>query len=172
GIAPFGWQPSFGCCHSVHAQGLRLPGSAVVPSEPVTGTQRSADYIVAVVNSEPITNHQVSTRRMQRLARQIAQSQQVLPDPRALIAAQALERLINERAQLQLARETGIRIDDAAVDDAETQRRTAEPAGSVRDAQALWPPYGHRPANVPQLSCATSSRWYVCASVISTRRCV
>ena len=101
----------------VHAQGLRLPGSAVVPSEPVTGTQRSADYIVAVVNSEPITNHQVR-QETQRLARQIAQSQQVLPDP-SVIAAQALERLINERAQLQLARETGIRIDDAAVDDAE-----------------------------------------------------
>jgi len=100
-----------------HAQGMRLPGIPVVPSEPAIGTQRSADYIVAVVNSEPITNHQVR-QETQRLARQIAQSQQVLPDA-SVIAAQALERLINERAQLQLARETGIRIDDAAVDDAE-----------------------------------------------------
>ena len=101
----------------VHAQGMRLPGPAAVPTEPVTGAQRSADYIVAVVNSEPITNHQVR-QETQRLARQLAQAQQPMPDARTM-SAQALERLINERAQLQLARETGIRIDDAAVDDAE-----------------------------------------------------
>jgi 2-hydroxychromene-2-carboxylate isomerase len=79
--------------------------------------QRPADYIVAVVNSEPITNHQVR-QEAQRLGRQLAQSQQAVPANTEL-AARALERLINERAQLQQARETGIRIDDASVDEAE-----------------------------------------------------
>lgn len=101
----------------VHAQGMRLPGQSAALPVPATSTQRAADYIVAVVNSEPITNHQVR-QEAQRLARQLSQAQQAVPDGRE-IASMALERLINERAQLQLARETGIRIDDAAVDDAE-----------------------------------------------------
>jgi peptidyl-prolyl cis-trans isomerase SurA len=101
----------------VHAQGMRLPGPAAAPAEPATSSQRAADYIVAVVNSDPITNHQVR-QEAQRMARQLAQSQQPMPDARE-ISAIALERLINERAQLQLARDTGIRIDDAAVDEAE-----------------------------------------------------
>lgn len=103
------------CAVVVHAQGLRLPGpAAVVPEASVGKAQRAADYIVAVVNSEPITNHQVRLE-MQRLVRQ---SSQALPDARE-VAAVALERLINERAQLQLARESGIKVDDAAVDEAE-----------------------------------------------------
>ena len=101
----------------VHAQGMRLPGQPAALPEPATSTQRAADYIVAVVNSEPITNHQVR-QEAQRLARQLSQAQQAVPDARE-VTSMALERLINERAQLQLARETGIRIDDAAVDDAE-----------------------------------------------------
>ena len=101
----------------VHAQGLRPAGPAVVSPQAGTSTQQAADYIVAVVNSEPITNHQVR-QETQRLARQIAQAQQPLPDSRTL-SAQALERLINERVQLQSARETGIKVDDAAVDEAE-----------------------------------------------------
>ena len=103
----------------VHAQGLRLPAAAAaVPQEAGSNTrQRAADYIVAVVNSEPITSHQVRLEA-QRMTRQLSQGQQTLPDPQEM-AAQALERLINERAQLQAARETGVKIDDAAVDEAE-----------------------------------------------------
>ncbi len=100
----------------VHAQGLRLatppPGASQIGV-----SQRPADYIVAVVNSEPITNHQVR-QEIQRVARQLAQAQQPAPDAREL-ASQALERLINDRAQLQLARESGIKIDEAAINEAE-----------------------------------------------------
>lgn len=101
----------------VGAQGIRLPGPALTLPEAGATPQRPADYIVAVVNSEPITNHQVR-QEMQRLARQLAQTQQAQPDAREL-ASRALERLINERAQLHLARDMGIKIDDAAVDEAE-----------------------------------------------------
>jgi peptidyl-prolyl cis-trans isomerase SurA len=101
----------------VPAQGLRLPGPAALPLESGSTTQRSADHIVAIVNSEPITNHQVR-QEAQRLVRQLAQAQQPMPDNREALA-QALERLINERAQLQSARETGVKIDEVAVDEAE-----------------------------------------------------
>lgn len=100
----------------VHAQTLRLPGPATVTPE-AGAAAKSADYIVAIVNSEPITNHQVR-QETQRLARQLAQSQQPMPEAPEM-AAMALERLINDRAQLQLAKETGIKIDESVVDDAE-----------------------------------------------------
>ena len=102
------------------AQGLRLPSlPAAVPAggPAVAGAQRPADYIVAVVNSEPITNYQVRLE-VQRVARQLAQAQQVVPSGPELVA-QVLERLISDRTQLHLAREYGIKVDEAAIDEAE-----------------------------------------------------
>jgi peptidyl-prolyl cis-trans isomerase SurA len=104
-----------------HAQGLRpaprpsvtLPVSATAPSS----AQRAADFIVAVVNSEPITNYQVKVE-LQRIQQQYVQQRRPQPDPREL-TRQVLERLINERAQLQLARETGIKVDEPSIDQAE-----------------------------------------------------
>ena len=109
----------------VGAQGLRLPaGGAAVPAAATAGgtsnpgaSQRSADYIVAIVNTEPITNQQVRLE-MQRVARQLSQAQRPIPDAGEL-AAQVLEQLIVDRAQLQVAREAGIKIDPSAIDDAE-----------------------------------------------------
>lgn len=101
------------------AQGLRVapPPGARPAARPADNIPRAADYIVAVVNSEPITNNEVRSR-MERIARQLAQQGQGVP-PRADFARQVLERLISEKAQLQLARELGIRIDEAVVDQAE-----------------------------------------------------
>jgi peptidyl-prolyl cis-trans isomerase SurA len=101
------------------AQGLRVapqPGARPAP-RPADNTPRSADYIVAVVNSEPITNNEVRSR-MSRFERQFAQQGQGVP-PRAQFARQVLERLISEKAQLQYAREVGIKVDEALVDQAE-----------------------------------------------------
>jgi peptidyl-prolyl cis-trans isomerase SurA len=81
------------------------------------GVQRQADYIVAVVNSEPITNNEVRARLV-RVEQQLAQQGGALPS-RAELARQVLERLISERAQLQMAREAGIRVEDGTVDQAE-----------------------------------------------------
>jgi peptidyl-prolyl cis-trans isomerase SurA len=78
---------------------------------------QQADYIVAVVNSEPVTNGEVRAQ-MQRIATQLTQQGQKVP-PQDEFKRNVLERLIAERAQLQLARESGIRVDDAAVDQAE-----------------------------------------------------
>lgn len=107
--------------HPAHAQGLRSPqrSSVTLPvaATAPTGAQQAADFIVAVVNSEPITNYQVKVE-VQRILQQLAQQQRALPD-RSELTKQVLERLVNERAQLQLAREAGIKVDDPSVDQAE-----------------------------------------------------
>lgn len=77
---------------------------------------RPADYIVAVVNSEPITNNEVQNLKL-RLEKQVVPGSPV-PDAKAL-TQQALDQLINEKAQLQQARDNGIRIDDTEVDQTE-----------------------------------------------------
>jgi peptidyl-prolyl cis-trans isomerase SurA len=70
-----------------------------------------------VVNSEPITNNEVQSMRL-RLQRDATARGSVLPDPQEL-QRQALEQLINDKAQLQAAREVGIKVGDEAVDQAE-----------------------------------------------------
>ena len=104
---------------SVQAQGLRpSAGSAVaapaIRMQPETAQQ--ADFIVAVVNSEPITNSEVQ-REVQRVMQQMAQQRAPQPDRKEL-ARQVLESLINQKAQLHLARESGIRVEESAVDQA------------------------------------------------------
>ena len=79
--------------------------------------QQQADYIIAVVNSEPITESEVRSE-VARLRQEYAQQPQSLPPPDELRKI-ILERLIGERAQLQLARENGIRVDESNVDQAE-----------------------------------------------------
>jgi peptidyl-prolyl cis-trans isomerase SurA len=86
-------------------------------STTATPPVRQADFIVAVVNSEPITNREVQVLR-QRLAGEAAARGGNSADSSELARA-ALEQLINEKAQLQLARETGIKIDAEAIDQAE-----------------------------------------------------
>lgn len=101
------------------AQGLRpsQQGALRPPARVADNVPRSADYIVAIVNSEPITNNEVRMR-MARFAQQLAQQGQALP-PQGEFARQVLERLIVEKAQIQLARENGIKVEDASIDLAE-----------------------------------------------------
>ena len=89
---------------------LAVPGWAQAQSNVQA---RSADYIVAVVNSEPITNKEVQNLKL-RLQKQLPPGAPSL-SPQAL-TQQALDQLINERAQLQQAQESGIRVDDNEVE--------------------------------------------------------
>jgi len=70
---------------------------------------RAADFIVAVVNSEPVTNSEVGAMRKRLLGELLARGEPI--PATAQLNQQALEWLINEKAQLQLAQEAGIRID-------------------------------------------------------------
>ncbi len=78
---------------------------------------QSADFIVAVVNSEPVTNSEVQAMR-NRMVRELTSRGAQIPPPSQL-NQQALDMLINEKAQLQQAQEQGIKIDDDQVDQAE-----------------------------------------------------
>ncbi|MDQ6882435.1 MAG: peptidylprolyl isomerase [Pseudomonadota bacterium] len=105
---------------ATHAQGLRVSPQLGANRPAGRGNEsgpRAADYIVAVVNSEPVTNNEVRSR-MLRFEQQLSQQGTALP-PRAELAHQVLERLISEKAQLQLARETGVKIDETTIDLAE-----------------------------------------------------
>lgn len=78
---------------------------------------QTVDYIVALVNSEPITQSEVR-RRVLRVEQQYANSGVSLP-PRPELARLVMEQLISERAQQQEAQALGIRVDEAALQQAE-----------------------------------------------------
>lgn len=69
------------------------------------------DRVVAVVNDEAITQRELQERA--KLALRQLQQQGTAPPPPAVIERQILERMIADRVQLQFAKETGLRIDDA-----------------------------------------------------------
>lgn len=110
------------------AQGLRAAGPSkpslsraleqtqtpTLQSDSAPRGLRSADYIVAVVNSEPVTNNEVRAR-MARVEESLAKEGGQRP-PQAQLAREVLERLILEKAQVQYAKEMGIKVDDYAVD--------------------------------------------------------
>jgi len=81
------------------------------PEEPV-----EADRIVAVVGNEVITYHELRSR-LESALKQLQKQGTPLP-PQDVLERQMLERLIMDRVQLQYARESGLRIDDAQLDQA------------------------------------------------------
>ena len=94
---------------------LRLSAQAAAGS-PQFALQRSADYIVAIVNSEPVTNTEVRSNLL-RTEQQLSQAGSVMP-PRDELTRIVLERLIADKLQLQEARASGVRIDESSIDNA------------------------------------------------------
>lgn len=72
------------------------------------------DRIVAVVNSEVVTRGDLDDRT--RYAMMRMKQQGTPPPPHDVLERQVLDRMITERAQLQLAKESGLRVDDAELD--------------------------------------------------------
>ena len=94
-----------------------LPAQTAAPSAVVL-----VDRIVAVVNSEVITSREVA-ERMKAVTQQLSQQGTPLPPPDVL-QKQVLERMIMDRLQIQLAKETALRVDDLQLD--RTVARVAE----------------------------------------------
>lgn len=86
-------------------------------------TVSGRDFIVAVVDSEPITNHDVTVRAPQ-LRDQLKQQDRPMLEGPALMKA-ALDRLIIEKSLLLFAKESGVTIDEETIDQAE-QRLAAQ----------------------------------------------
>ncbi|MFN0299394.1 MAG: peptidylprolyl isomerase [Burkholderiales bacterium] len=74
------------------------------------------DRIVAIVNNEVITRSELDDRI--RLVLQQLRQQKVEPPPADVLERQVLERMIGDRAQVQFAKESGLRIDDQQLDKA------------------------------------------------------
>jgi len=101
------------------------PSSAAAAAATPRPAPRAIDRIVAVVNDEVVTANEVRARA--RMAEVQLRRQKIQPPAADVLERQVLERMIVDRAQLQLARETGVRVDDATVN--ATLARIAESNG-------------------------------------------
>ena len=97
---------------------------AILCSAPAAWGQRVvlADRIVAVVNSDVVTLSELNARI--ELAIRSLERQGTPPPDRKVLEPQVLDRLILHKAQIQLARENGIRVEEVQLD--RTVQRIAE----------------------------------------------
>lgn len=95
------------------------PAAAPAPAakgftQPGQSSNTPIDSIAVIVNDEVITRRELN-QRVQTIVRRM-QSQKVQLPEQADLERQILERMIVERAQLQLAKEMGVRVDDQMLD--------------------------------------------------------
>jgi peptidyl-prolyl cis-trans isomerase SurA len=92
---------------------LLTPSPQTASAAPTILNGRLVDRIVAVVNDEVITAQELALRM--RIAEQQLARQRIQLPPADVLRRQVLERMIIDRAQVQQAKETGVRVDDATV---------------------------------------------------------
>jgi peptidyl-prolyl cis-trans isomerase SurA len=90
-----------------------LLSAAALPVLAQSSRIQLVDRVVAVVNDEVITRYEL-TEQKNAVAAQLKRQGVTMP-PDAELDAQVLERFINEKVQLQYARENGVRADDETV---------------------------------------------------------
>ena len=93
------------------------PTAAATPplSRPVAPSRvQAVDRIVAVVNEDVITQNDLNDR-VGLITRQLTRQGGQLPS-KDVLTQQILEKMINDLLQVQLAKETGIKVDDATLD--------------------------------------------------------
>lgn len=98
------------------------PAAPATPAAPASkgftppgqSANKPIDAIAVIVNDEVITQRELNERVSTIVAR-MQQQKMALPDA-ADLRRQILERMIIERAQLQLAKEMGVRVDDNMLD--------------------------------------------------------
>lgn len=110
------------CCGA----GLVAHAAENVLARPAQDTNRSTggplddnsypvvDRIVAVVDTHVITLSELEDR-LELIARELNQRHIALPDP-AILTHQVLEKMIMDSVQLQFAKDAGIKVDDAMLD--------------------------------------------------------
>jgi len=99
------------------AQPAPAAAPSAAPQSPAAPAARSpvlVDRIVAVVNREVITASEL--QEAVESAERNLRRRNVLPPQRDVLERQMIERLILDKAQLQLARDTGIRVDELQLD--------------------------------------------------------
>ncbi|MES2037863.1 MAG: peptidylprolyl isomerase [Pseudomonadota bacterium] len=96
--------------------------SPIVAPKTQSNKAQKVNSIVVVVNDEVITRQELDARILE-IEMQLKKQGTPLPD-RAVLQKQLLERMITDRAQMQLAKENGMRVDDVMLD--RTMLRLAE----------------------------------------------
>jgi peptidyl-prolyl cis-trans isomerase SurA len=101
------------------APAAAAPAAAATPAakgftQPNQSNNTPIDSIAVIVNDEVITRRELNLR-VQTIVRRMQQQRVQLPD-QADLERQIMERMIVERAQLQLAKEMGVRVDDQMLD--------------------------------------------------------
>lgn len=97
------------------APAASTPGKGFTPPVPVGQTNNTAiDAIAVVINDDVITRRELTERVKTVVARMKAQNAQLPAE--ADLQRQILERMIVERAQMQLAKEMGVRVNDDQLD--------------------------------------------------------
>lgn len=92
-----------------------VKGTATVPAKPAAkAAPQNVDAIIAVVNTDVITQQELATRMRDVMQRM--RSQKIELPPVADLQKQMLERMILERAEAQLAKEYGLSVDDIMLD--------------------------------------------------------
>ena len=94
------------CCVSVCLTVVSMPLSA-------------ADWIVAVVNNEVITNSELEQQLS--LTREQLQQQRITAPPAAQLQRQVLERMVQQKIEIQAARDIGMRVGDGELEAALTR---------------------------------------------------
>ena len=97
-------------------------GIAVAQQPAHPGSIQTIDRIVAVVNENVVTRRELD--EVLRTTLKQLQKQGVQPPEPAVLEKQLLERIIVNRVQLQLAKETGLTVSDTELD--QTLRRIAQ----------------------------------------------
>jgi peptidyl-prolyl cis-trans isomerase SurA len=90
---------------------LALAGAAALPAP---AAPLLVDRVAAVVNKDVITLTELAARTA--LAEEQLRRQRIAAPPRPVLERQVLERLVLEKAQLQMAADTGLRVDDLQLD--------------------------------------------------------
>ncbi len=91
-----------------------IAAGAQAPPPPASARVVPVDRIVAVVNDEVITHNDLS-ERVSLVMRQLQRQGGQLPSADTL-TRQILDRMVNDLVQVQLAKETGIKVDDPTLD--------------------------------------------------------
>jgi peptidyl-prolyl cis-trans isomerase SurA len=99
-----------------------LVGGTAAAQQYPSGGIETIDRIVAVVNENVVTRYELN-EILKATVKQL-QKQGVQPPAPAVLEKQLLERVILNRVQLQLAKETGLTVSDAELD--QTLRRIAQ----------------------------------------------
>lgn len=103
-------------CFLIIVSFLTLPLARAAAQQSGYDSIATVDHIIAVVNDSVITRHELD--EIVRTSMKQLHKQGVQPPPVAAIEKQLLERLILNRIQLQLAKETNLTITDTELDKA------------------------------------------------------